>query len=273
MEIYDTTGLKPKVKENNPKFLASEIKKQSNYKKYLENQGRGKNFDAHKAAYKNLPKTDFANDLIKLDFANGHFGYFYKFGMITNGFGIPLHIHFFDKAFYNKLPDDFESAEEQKYVYDNASLFPVLSSFHYRIGHNPDGTCKGKNRSFRLKFVCPKSRKQNNSWTSDCSDKCRNTNSTVTHYTYPAGDLRTFHGVVRGSDEWQNIYKIRTIIEREFSSMKSHSSLSHPNTYNCASMRADVFLNASCKLINVMLAFALDKPIFMRNLNKLLKAA
>ena len=335
MEIYDTTGLKPKVKENNPKFLASEIKKQSGYKKYLDSQGQGKSFDAHKAAYKNLPKTASANDLIKLDYANGHFGYFYKFGMVTNGFGIPLHIHFFDKDFYSELPSDFESAEEQKYVYDNASLFPALSSFHKRVGLNrfntfmgdsefdsydnhgflaelgfkkvliplndrnsqpgnepipvnssgipccpknpsltfrSDGTCKGNKRSFRLKFVCPKSRKKNNRWTSDCSDKCRVTNSTVTHYTYPSGDLRTYHGVVRGSDEWVNTYKIRTIIEREFSSMKSHFALSHPSTYNCASLRADVYLNASCKLLTVMLAFALDKPNFMRNLSSLLRA-
>jgi hypothetical protein len=33
--IYDTTGLKPKVKENNPKTISSEIRKQSKYKDYL----------------------------------------------------------------------------------------------------------------------------------------------------------------------------------------------------------------------------------------------
>jgi len=47
--------------------------------------------------------------------------------MLTNGFGIPLHIHFLDKTFYDNLPNEFESVEEQKYVYDNASLKPVLS--------------------------------------------------------------------------------------------------------------------------------------------------
>ena len=40
--VYDTSGAKPKVKENNPKFLQSEIKKQTNVKKFLESQGKGR---------------------------------------------------------------------------------------------------------------------------------------------------------------------------------------------------------------------------------------
>ncbi len=125
----------------------------------------------------------------------------------------------------------------------------------------------------RFKFVCPLSRKKNNRWTSDCSNKCRKTNSTVTTYVYPSGDLRVFFGVHRGSKEWDQTYKQRTIVEREISSMKSHPSLGHPTTHNCASMRADVCLNAAAKLITVMLAFALDKPDYMRNIKELVKAA
>lgn len=334
--INDTSGLKPKVKENNPKTLSSEIKKQSAYKKYLESQGKDKGFDVYKAAFKNMPKFASANEAIRLGYANGHFAYFYKFGLLTNGFGIPLHIYFLDKDFYDKHPDSFESPEEQKYAYDNASLRPMLSSFYNRISERhfttflgdsefdsydnygflrqlgfqkmlipinernssasnqsvsantegipvcpkdsslkfiPNGSCKGKNRSLRFKFVCPKSRKVNNAWVCDCSQKCRNTNSTVTAYTYPVGDLRTFPGIQRGSIEWNKTYKNRTVIEREISSMKSHPALERPNTYNCASMRADVYLNASAKLITVMLAFAIGKPNFMRNLKDLIKSA
>jgi len=210
-----------------------------------------------------MPKHACANDSIKLDYANGHFGYFgyfYKFGIVTNGFGTPLHINFFDKDFYANLPNEFADAQEQKYVYDNASLFPVLSAFHKRIGNNkfntflgdsefdsydnygflnelgfkkvlipvnernaplsdtpipvnlfgipccpknpalqfiPCGKCKGKKRSLRIKHVCPKSRNVKDKWVCDCDDKCRDTNSTVTSYTYPSGDLRVFSGVVR----------------------------------------------------------------------------
>ncbi len=134
--VNDTTGLKPKVKENNPKFLQNEVNKQANVKKYLESQSKGKNFNIHAAAFKNMPKFARANNAIRLGYANGHFGYFYKFGILTNGFGIPLHINFFDEDFYKNLPNDFDSPEEQKYIYDNASLHPVLSSFYKRIGNN-----------------------------------------------------------------------------------------------------------------------------------------
>jgi hypothetical protein len=334
--VDDTTGLKPKVKENNPKTLQSQINKQIDYKKFLESQGKDKGFNVYAAAFNNMPKVAGANESIRLGYANGHFAYFYKFGILTNGFGIPLHLHFFDDAFYKNLPAVFDSPEEQKYVYDNASLHPVLSSFYKRVGNNrfstflgdsefdsydnyrflkelgfskvliplnvrnsppsndpipinaegipccpkdpsmefiSDGSCKGKNRCIRFKFVCPLSRRVNNAWVSDCRDKCRATNSTVTTYTYPSGDLRVFFGVHRGSKEWTATYNQRSVVERELSSMKSHPALSHPSTYNCSSLRADVCLNAAAKLITVMLAFAIQKPQYMRNLNKLVKAA
>ena len=334
--VNDTSGLKPKVKENNPKTLESKVKQQTHYLKHHQdtNNERAKTFNVYKAAFANMPKHAFANEAIRLGYANGHFGYFYKFGILTNGFGIPLHIYFPDKDFYDGFPK-ICSPEDEKYAFDNASLRPVLSSFFNRIDarsfttflgdsefdsydnfgylkflgfsralipvndrntptiNQPipinsenipccpkntslkfisDGSCKGKNRSRRYKFVCPKSRKINKAWVSDCDDKCRQTNSTVTQYTYPVGDFRTFPGIQRGSPEWKKTYKIRTVVERELSSMKSHPALERPNTYNCASMRTDVYLNASAKLVTAILAFAIGKPDYMRNLKDLLKA-
>ena len=332
--IYDTSGVKPKVKENNPKFTASEIKKQETYKKFLQSKGQSKDFNVYSAAYANLPKFAEANNDIRLDFVNGHFGYFYKFGTINNGFGIPLHLNFFDSEFYDSLPSNFTSMEEQKYSYDNASLKPVFSSFLNRIGSNPfntflgdsefdsydnygflnqigfnkvlipvnprnsnpdrqvefpindegvpccpkdglpfiaDGSCKGKNRSLRLKYVCPLSVKNKCKWTCTCENKCRNTNSTVTKYSYPASDLRVYSGVQRGSDEWCKLYKKRSVIERSLSSLKSHPALDKPNTYNCATLRSDICLAAISKLITVMLAFAVNNHSCMRNLKLLVK--
>jgi hypothetical protein len=132
--IYDPTGLKPKVRENNPKTLVSEIKRKTRYKQYLDKQGTNKGFNVYSAVFKNMPKHALANDAIKLDYANGHFGYFHKLDLVTNGWGIPLYIHFLDKDFYSSLPKDFESPGDQKFTFDNASLHPVLSSFYSRIG-------------------------------------------------------------------------------------------------------------------------------------------
>ncbi len=129
--VYDTTGVEPVVKENNPKFINSEIKRQKQYAKYYEN----KEYNVYGAAYKSLPKYSSANRDIKLDFVNGHFCYAYKFGLITNGLGIPLAVNFFDEDFYKPFKDkEFSSPEEQKFSYDNASLIPFLDDFLQR--HN-----------------------------------------------------------------------------------------------------------------------------------------
>src|SRR3712207_4970278 len=126
MIIYDTSGLKPRVKENNPKTLVAEINRQKSYAKATKKEI----FNPYAAAYKNMPKFAQANSNIKLDFVNGHFGYFYKFGLLTNGWGIPLNIKFLDEDFYKSLDEkNFITPEEQKYFYDNASLKPVIIPF------------------------------------------------------------------------------------------------------------------------------------------------
>lgn len=91
MLIYNTSGLKPRVKENNPKTLVSEVNRMKAYAKATGNT----QLNPYAAAYKNMPKFAEANPEIRLDFVNGHFGYFYKFGLITNGLGIPLYLKFF----------------------------------------------------------------------------------------------------------------------------------------------------------------------------------
>ena len=124
--IYDTTGAEPVVKENNPKFIASEIRRQKKYAQFYQN----KEYNSYAAAYKNLPKQSQANPSIKLDFVNGHFCYAYKLGLLTNGFGIPVGITFFDDDFYKPFQNiSFQSPEEQKFAYDNASLRPALQTF------------------------------------------------------------------------------------------------------------------------------------------------
>ena len=124
--IYDTTGVEPFVKENNPKFIATEIRRQKQYAKFYQN----KDYNAYAAAYSNLPKQAQANPSIKLDFVNGHFCYAYKLGLLTNGFGIPVGVTFFDDDFYKPFQNtSFQSPEEQKFAHDNASLRPALQSF------------------------------------------------------------------------------------------------------------------------------------------------
>lgn len=329
MLIYDTSGLKPKVKENNPKTLVSEINKQKAFAKINNN----KDFNPYAAAYKNMPKFSECNPNIKLDFVNGHFGYFYKFGILTNGFGIPLHIHFFDEEFYSSITTDFDTPEEQKYAFDNASLKPVLApflqsipsqTFKHFLGDSefdsydnfgflkhcgfekvfipinprntknqapdvdkdgtplcpidkteflPDGSCKGKGRSFRLKYICPKSVRVKSNYICLCENPCRPTKSTVTSYKYPDKDFRLYPGIQRNSEEWEQTYKHRAVIERELSSFKKNPCIESPRTTNTATMRSDLYLAAISKLITVILAKAINQPLYLRNISKLIKFA
>lgn len=73
-----------------------------------------------------------ANTNIKLDFVNRHFRYFYKFYLLTNGWGIPLGIQFFYWSFYESIDKEkIAPHEKQKYFYDNASLKTVIVPYCY----------------------------------------------------------------------------------------------------------------------------------------------
>jgi hypothetical protein len=333
MLIYDTSGLKPNVKENNPKTLASEINKQKNYAKVAKDE----NFNPYAAAYKNMPKHAEVNSAIKLDFVNGHFGYFYKFGILTNGLGIPLFINFFDKNFYSSIESDFNNPEEQKFTFDNASLKPVITEFFkYHPNHNfnsflgdsefdsydnfsllkhygfqkvfipintrntssidnsdlefdtsgtplcpltkdpfiSEGICRGKNRSPRLKYKCPKARRdKKGKCYHTCENPCTTSKAGRMHYVYPDKNFRLYPGIQRNSDEWISTYKLRTTIERSLASLKKNSAIAFPRTLNTTSMSADLFLTAITKLINVIVANAINKPQYFRSIRKLYKLA
>jgi hypothetical protein len=334
--IYDTSGLKPRVKENNPKTLVSEVNRMKSYAKVLNN----KDFNPYAAAYKNMPKFANANHNIKLDFVNGHFGYFYKFGLITNGWGIPLYFKFFDEEFYKTVEKEFETPEDQKYCYDNASLKPVIEpfleslkntsdfKFKYFLGDsefdsydnfgflqqcgfekvfipiNPrnkgtnkigdleydveglplcpldktpfkaEGPCKGKNRSLRFKFTCPKSRRdKKGKCYHTCEKPCTDKKSGRMTYVYPDKDFRLCPGVQRNSKEWDDEYHGRACIERSLSSFKSNPCIESPRSLNTATMRADLCLTAISKLVTVILAYSINKPEYIKSVSKFLKIA
>jgi len=332
MLVYDTSGLKPKVKENNPKTLVSEINKQKSYAKATNK----KNHNAYAAAYKNMPKFAEANPNIKLDFVNGHFGYFYKFGILTNGLGIPLGINFFDEKFYSSIEQEFETPEDQKYAYDNASLKSVVGPFMHNLKSKsnfkfktflgdsefdsyenfgllkqlnfekvfiplnsrnqkntkvndlefntlgiplcpitnkqfkPEGRCGGKNRSERYKFTCPESyRDKKGKCYHTCSTPCTDSKCGRMTYVYPDKDFRLYPGIQRNSDEWTKTYKIRAIVERELSCFKFNPCIQSPNTVNTTTMRSDLYLTAISKLVNVILAYSLNNPTYIRSVRKL----
>lgn len=114
--ISDTTGFEAFVKENNPKFFEGLIRQGKNRAKY------DKYCNPHLFAASKMPKSAEANPEIKLAHLNGHFGYYQKANIVTNGLGIVRHIDFYD--------NDLEAiSPELKDQYDSRTLIPVLESF------------------------------------------------------------------------------------------------------------------------------------------------
>jgi hypothetical protein len=125
--IYDPTGIKAYVAENNPKFLNGKLTQAKALAK------KNPEYDPYKLVYSLLPETARANHDVKHQYINGHFCYAHKAGIITNGIGIVRHISFFDDAFKAKYPEivsaKTDNPDLDKEIADSISLKPVLSDF------------------------------------------------------------------------------------------------------------------------------------------------
>jgi len=127
--IYDPTGIKAYVAENNPKFLNGKLvgaKKLS--RKYPE-------INPHSLAYSMMPDTSATNPFVKQQYINGHFCYAHKVGVLANGLGIVRDIAFFDEDFKRRHPDVVSKKTDNpaldKEIGDSTSLKPVLYDFFH----------------------------------------------------------------------------------------------------------------------------------------------
>jgi len=132
MISLDTSGIEAYVSENNAKYINRIIKK---LKAYFKFKGISKSDDdIYKQAYKSMPKVAEADHTIRKMYANGHFCYARKFGIVTNGLGIPRHIDFFDDDFKSRhedfIFDDVDNPDYDKTVHDSKCLKPMLSDFY-----------------------------------------------------------------------------------------------------------------------------------------------
>lgn len=124
--IYDTTGIKLNVTENNPKFFNSKLKQA---KKFCTDDQ-----NPYKLVYGLLPDVAASNNDAKQQYINGHFCYALKAGIITNGLGIIRDISVFDENFKTKHKDivtqKSDDPDADKEIADSKSLKPVLSDFY-----------------------------------------------------------------------------------------------------------------------------------------------
>jgi len=89
-------------------------------------------------------------------------------------------------------------------------------------------------------------------------------------YVYPEKNLRLYPGVVRGTQEWDSTYKIRTSVERSINHIKDSFCLGDRKTQNAKTLHADLLLAGISQLITVVLADRIHKPEYFRSAKRLI---
>ena len=139
-----------------------------------------------------------------------------------------------------------------------------------------EGTSKLRSGVTRYKFVCPKMHWVYDKSTQKCHRKCCCDNPCTTStcgrmvYIYPEKDLRTYPGTVRGTEEWDSIYKIRTVVERDINHIKDNLCLAGRRTQNEKTLHADLILAGITQLITVVLADKINHREYIRSLKPLI---
>ena len=140
----------------------------------------------------------------------------------------------------------------------------------------PEGTATRKNGLVRHKFSCPKIK-----WIRDpvtgkqkrqcqCEHPCTNSPSGRMIYIYSERDFRSYPGTIRGTEEWDNIYKIRTAVERNINHIKENLCLAGRHTQNEKTLHADLILAGITQLITVVLADKIKHHEYIRSLKPLI---
>jgi len=133
-----------------------------------------------------------------------------------------------------------------------------------------DGSCKGKNRSFRNKFICPKSKRlSSGKYVCYCEDKCTTSNSGRMFYTYPKDNYRAHTPIPRDTEQWNQIADLRQIIEQVISRLKLPLQLGNIYTRNRKTIKADLFIAGAAHLIIVLLAYRMGSIDKIRSIKSI----
>ena len=139
-----------------------------------------------------------------------------------------------------------------------------------------EGTSKLRSGVTRYKFVCPKMQWKYDKSTQKahrschCENPCTSSKCGRMIYLYPEKDLRACPGTIRGTEEWDNTYKIRTVVERDINHIKDNLCLAGRRTQNEKTLHADLILAGITQLIAVVLADKIQHHEYIRSLKPLI---
>ena len=307
MTIFDTSGIEAWVTENNPKY-ANRIIKQ--LKAFKRSHNLDDSYDPYKAAYGSMPTHAASNQAIQQMYINGHFCYAYKFGIITNGLGIVRDITFYNKDFLKKHPlinpktflgdAAFDAINIYKSLFEEIgfqkAFIPLKTKLSvegtdYTVNENGIPCCphdpslsmrrEGSKSHLRsklptMKFVCPKMKWEYNPADKSkrrvchCDNPCTSSSCGRMIYIYPEKNLRAYPGVERGSQEWEDTYKIRVNVEKSINHFKDSFCIADRKTQNEKTLHADLLLAGITQLVTVLVADKIHQYQYIRSLKPLI---
>lgn len=307
MTIFDTSGIEAWVTENNPKYANRIIKQLKAFKK---SHNLDDSYDPYKAAYGSMPTHAASNQSIQQMYINGHFCYAYKFGIITNGLGIVRDITFYNKDFLKKHPlinpktflgdAAFDAINIYKSLFEEIgfqkAFIPLKTKLSvegtdYTVNENGIPCCphnpslpmrrEGSRSHLRsklptMKFVCPKMKWEYNPANKSkrrvchCDNPCTSSSCGRMIYIYPEKNLRAYPGVERGSQEWEDTYKIRVNVEKSINHFKDSFCIADRKTQNEKTLHADLLLAGITQLVTVLVADKIHQYQYIRSLKPLI---
>jgi len=131
------------------------------------------------------------------------------------------------------------------------------------------GLTRETGRADRFKWVCPKMAYPHASPLCLCEHPCSSAKFGRTTYTYENLNFRLFPGIQRDSEQWCQLYKIRTAVERSINHFKTNMCNAGRKSRNHYTTKADVFIAAIASQLTVILAVRLKRPALIRSLKPL----
>ena len=103
-----------------------------------------------------------------------------------------------------------------------------------------------------------------------CENPCTSSRCGRMVYIYPEKDLRAYPGTIRGTEEWDDTYKIRTVVERDINHIKDNLCLAGRRTQNEKTLHADLILAGITQLITVVLTDKINHHEYIRSIKPLI---
>ena len=193
----------------------------------------------------------------------------YKELLTGDTFGKDMH---FSKAY---IPLNSRASLENKDYTINDSGIPCCPH-DFSLQMKYEGSSKLRSGVTRYKFVCPKIKwikdpnTGKNHRSCNCDNPCTTSSCGRMIHIYPEKDLRAYPGTLRDTDEWNNTYKNRTVVERDINHFKDNLCLAGRRTQNEKTLHADLILAGITQLVTVILADKIKHHEFVRSLKPLI---